>query len=170
MKSSMPQRTRIINDPAELVPLFQAFSSEENMEIFREISGGWVTEEELEDSFGDDFRSSVKLFRSAGLVKSNWARGENGPVKEYTTSYSDFRANFDCSIEDIAELVTISLENEAVLDNRESLIREYLRENDGRIRIDDLSGDLSISSIGVRAIVKRSEDLRFHGNKVELLE
>ncbi len=166
----MPQRTRIINDPAELVPLFQAFSSERHMEIFRRISDGWISEEELEDSFGDEFRSSVKLFKSAGLVKSNWGRGENGPVKEYATSYSDFRANFDCSIEDIAELVTISLESEAVLDNREGRIREHLRENGGRMRMDDISDDLSISSIGVRAIVKRSEDLRFHGNKGELLE
>jgi len=166
----MPQRTRIINDPAELVPLFQAFSSEKNMEIFRKISEGWVTEEELEDEFGEDFESSVKLFKSAGLVKSSWATGETGPVKEFTTSYSDFRANFDCSIEDIAELVTISLENEAVLDNREDLIRDHLQDNGERMRMEDISTALSISDIGVRAIVKRSEDLRFHGNKVELLD
>lgn len=165
----MPQRTRIINDPAELVPLFQAFSSEDHIKVFREISGGWVTGEELEEAFGEDFKNSVKLFKSAGLVKSNWATGENGPVKEYTTSYSDFRANFDCSMEDIAELVTISMESEAVLDNREEHIRGRLKENGNRMRLEELSDDLPISEIGIRAIVKRSEDLRFHGNKVEYL-
>lgn len=166
----MGQRTRIINDPAELVPLFQAFSSDEHMDIFREISEGWVSDEELEEKFGEDFEESVRLFKSAGLVKSNWASGEEGPVKEYATSYSDFRANFDCSIDDIAELVTISMEKENVLDNREDRIRELLRDTNGRVRMDELSDEISISDIGIRAIVKRSEDLRFHGNKVELLD
>lgn len=166
----MPQRTRIINDPAELVPLFQAFASETHMAVFRELSDGWVTAETLEEEHGEDFTDSIQLFKSAGLVKSNWGMGSDGPVKEYTTSYSDFRASFDCSIQDIAELVALSLESDTVLDNREGSIRDYLSGNGTKARLDNIAEDLSLSDIGVRAIVKRSEDLRFHGNKVELLE
>lgn len=166
----MPQRTRIINDPAELVPLFQAFASEKHMAVFRELADGWVTAETLEENHGDEFTDSIQLFKSAGLVKSNWGMGKEGPVKEYTTSYSDFRASFDCSISDIAELVALSLESETVLDNREDMIRDYLSGNGKRARLEKIAEDLTLSHIGVRALVKRSEDLRFHGNKVELLD
>jgi predicted DNA-binding ArsR family transcriptional regulator len=41
------KRTRIINDPSDLVPLLQAFGSEIHKRVFDELSRDWRTEREL---------------------------------------------------------------------------------------------------------------------------
>ena len=59
------KRTRIINDPSDLVPLLQAFGSEVRKKVFDELCKGWHTERELVEAVGD--KSTVH--RSVSLLQ-----------------------------------------------------------------------------------------------------
>ena len=48
------KRTRIINDPSDLVPLLQAFGSDVHKKVFDELSRDWHTERELSALMGDE--------------------------------------------------------------------------------------------------------------------
>ena len=56
------KRTRIINDPSDLVPLLQAFGSDVHKKIFDELSREWRTERELSEIVGDE----ASVHRSVG--------------------------------------------------------------------------------------------------------
>ncbi|MEI7828074.1 MAG: ArsR family transcriptional regulator, partial [Euryarchaeota archaeon] len=41
----MNNRTRIVNDPADLVPLLQVFKSDSHKRVFSSLLNGWRTED-----------------------------------------------------------------------------------------------------------------------------
>jgi predicted DNA-binding ArsR family transcriptional regulator len=90
------KRTRIINDPSDLVPLLQAFGSNVHKKIFDELSRDWHTERELTLLVGDEasVHRSVALLRKSGLVETKWRVPEPGasPEKEYHSTYSRIQA------------------------------------------------------------------------------
>ena len=42
-------RIKVVNDPSELVSTFRAVDTELKREIFKEVSAGWKTAQEIED-------------------------------------------------------------------------------------------------------------------------
>ena len=74
------KRTRIINDPSDLVPLLQAFGSNVHKKIFDELSRDWHTERELTLLVGDEasVHRSVALLRKSGLIETKWRVPEPG--------------------------------------------------------------------------------------------
>ena len=104
------KRTKIINDPADMVPLLQVFNSKLHSQVFNEISTGWKTEKELEEVTGKDVSKSLDALKQGGLIESRWRMPEQGesPVLEYKTSYNEVRANFQCSMKELSELIMIA--------------------------------------------------------------
>ncbi|PTD94559.1 ArsR family transcriptional regulator [archaeon SCG-AAA382B04] len=166
----MGDRTKIINDPADLVPLIYTFNDDKNTEIFRKLTEGEITEESLKKEYGEDAEKVLELLKSIGLVKSDWSMGSDGPVKEYKSSYSKFRANFECNLEDIVEILRIStcegtIENGLLDNGKEEVFKKACEEEK---TISEISKETGIKEVLVRAVAKRSTSIFIKGNKIKV--
>ncbi len=163
----MGDRTKIINDPADLVPLLYAFANDKHTEIFKKLRNGQLTEQKLKKEFDEEALHGLELLKSIGLVKSDWTMGQDGPVKEYTSSYSKFRANFECNLEDIVEILRLSMsEEDRLLGNGEK--ETFLKACEQEKTISEISKETGIKEVLVRAVAKRSNNVFIKGNKVKL--
>ena len=166
----MPKRTRIVNDPADLVPLIQAFGSDVHKKVFNELSSNWMTEEELEKAVGADVGESLRILRKGGLIESQWRMPKSGetPDKEFHTSYSNVRANFQCGLDELGDLIRI-----AFSDDEE--FREMVDKIEGEIKMGNASTSglcraLNQSASFIRGVAKRSQKLTIKGQRLELAE
>ncbi|MDD1726068.1 MAG: ArsR family transcriptional regulator, partial [Euryarchaeota archaeon] len=115
----MNNRTRIVNDPADLVPLLQVFKSDSHKRVFSSLLNGWRTENELEEMLQEDIYNSLEMLKKIGLIESKWRMPEPGhtPQIEYHTCYSKLRADFQCSISDMSDLIRIAITDDEALRN-----------------------------------------------------
>jgi predicted DNA-binding ArsR family transcriptional regulator len=128
------KRTRIINDPSDLVPLLQAFGSEVHKTAFDELNKGWRTERELADLIGDknSVHRSIGLLRKSGLVETKWKMPEPGesPEKEYHSTYSRIQASFGASMEDLSEIIRLTFMSEEELRDVTDKILKIVTQGD----------------------------------------
>ncbi len=163
------KRTRIINDPSDLVPLLQAFGSDVHKKVFDELSQEWRTEKELVGILGDDasVHRSVALLRKSGLVETKWRVPEPGasPEKEYHSTYSRVQASFGATMEDISELISLTFMSEEEL----RAVTEKLQKmvNGGNNSLSNLSRELGLSQIFIRGVAKRADGLAVRGQRIE---
>jgi predicted DNA-binding ArsR family transcriptional regulator len=166
------KRTRIINDPSDLVPLLQAFGSEAHKKVFDELSKGWRTERELSELIHDReaVHRSVELLRKSGLVETKWRMPEAGasPEKEFHSTYSRIQASFGAPMEDLSELIRLTFMSEEELRNVTDKIRGQVTS--GNTSLSNLSRELSLSQVFIRGVAKRAEGLTVRGQRVELFE
>lgn len=165
----MGKRTRIINDPSDLVPLLQVFGSDRHKKVFDTLLNDWLTEPELEKKTGTKVNESLELLRKCGLVESKWRMPEPGknPEKEYHSSYSRVQVNFQCSIEDISDMLLITFENDHRLKSTvETLEKEVAKGNQSMI---GLSRVLERSPVYIRSAAKRSPNLVVKGQRIEIV-
>ena len=163
------KRTRIINDPSDLVPLLQAFGSDVHKKVFDELSLEWRTEKELVGLLGDDasVHRSVALLRKSGLVEPKWSVPEPGasPEKEYHSTYSRVQASFGATMEDLSELISLTFMSEEEL----RAVTEKLQKmvNGGNNSLSNLSRELGLSQIFIRGVAKRADGLAVRGQRIE---
>ena len=166
------KRTRIINDPSDLVPLLQAFGSNVHKKIFDELSRDWHTERELTLLVGDEasVHRSVALLRKSGLVETKWRVPEPGlsPEKEYHSTYSRIQANFGATMEDLSELISLTFMSDEEL----RVVIEKLQKmvEGGNSSLSNLSRELGLSQIFIRGVAKRAEGLAVRGQRIEPYE
>jgi predicted DNA-binding ArsR family transcriptional regulator len=166
------KRTRIINDPSDLVPLLQAFGSDVHKKVFDELSKDWHTERELTALVGDEssVHRSVALLRKSGLVETKWRVPEPGasPEKEYRSTYSRVQASFGASMEDLSELIRLTF----MSDDELRAVTERLQKmvGDGDTSLSNLSRELGLSQMFIRGAAKRAEGLAVRGQRIELYE
>ena len=163
------KRTRIINDPSDLVPLLQAFGSDVHKKVFDELSLEWRTEKELVGLLGDDasVHRSVALLRKSGLVETKWRIPEPGasPEKEYHSTYSRVQASFGATMEDLSELISLTFMSEEEL----RAVTEKLQKMvvGGNNSLSNLSRELGLSQIFIRGVAKRADGLAVRGQRIE---
>ncbi|MCQ8904006.1 MAG: ArsR family transcriptional regulator [Methanothrix sp.] len=166
------KRTRIINDPSDLVPLLQVFGSESHKRVFDKLCDQWLTERELVEIFGDNdsVSQSIELLRKSGLIETKWRVPEPGksPEKEYHSAFSRVQANFFSSMEDLSDLIRVTFMSDEELRD----ITEKLREkvSSGMTSISTLSRDLGKSQMYLKAVAKRAKGLTVRGQRIELSE
>jgi predicted DNA-binding ArsR family transcriptional regulator len=163
------KRTRIINDPSDLVPLLQAFGSEIHKKVFDELSRDWRTERELAALIGNEssVHRSVALLRKSGLVETKWRVPEPGgsPEKEYHSTYSRIQANFGASMEDLSELISLTfMSDEELRSVTENLQKQVAA---GNTSLSNLSRELGLSQVFIRGAAKRAEGLTVRGQRIE---
>lgn len=166
----MGKRTRIINDPSDLVPLLQAFGSDKHKRIFDELCKDWHTEKELSELIGDGngVHRSLEILRKSGLVETKWKMPKPGevPDKEYHSSYSRIQANFQCTMEDLSELINLTFMAEEEFREMSELIRDLVAG--GNTSLSNLSRELELSQVFIRGVAKRAEGLAMRGQRIEL--
>ncbi|MCZ7362174.1 MAG: ArsR family transcriptional regulator [Candidatus Methanoperedens sp.] len=164
----MGKRTRIINEPSDVVPLLRAFGSETHKKVFDYLQKDWKTEDEIEQDLGLKVSDSLDVLKKSGLVESKWRMPQPGkkPEKEYHSSYSRVQVNFQCSIEDLADLIMITFKN----DNE---IRKYLDVIEkevvaGNQSMNGLQRVIDRSIMFIRGVARRSAILTVKGQRIEL--
>ena len=165
----MGKRTRIINEPSDIVPLLRAFGSETHKKVFDALQKEWKTDEELEKEVGFKVAESLDVLKKSGLVESKWRMPQPGrkPEKEYHSSYSRVAVNFQCSVEDLSDLIMITFKS----DNE---IRRYLDVIEkevvgGNQSMNGLQRVVDKSIMFIRGVAKRSPILTVKGQRIELI-
>jgi predicted DNA-binding ArsR family transcriptional regulator len=116
----------------------------------------------------EDIYYSLDMLKKTGLVESKWRMPEPGhtPQVEYHTCYSKLRADFQCSISDICDLIRIAItDDEALRDVADAM--EFEVKN-GNSSVQNLSRTLNQSPTFLRGIAKRSQNLVVKGHRFEL--
>lgn len=166
----MGKRTRIINDPSYLVPLLRTFGSRTHKKIFDALSSKWMTKEELDEFMNVDSGKSLQILKKAGLLESQWRVPEVGkkPSKEFHTSYSKVQVNFQCSFEDLSDIIMLTFkpyeEVHDVIDELEKQVAE------GNTSMSNLTRSLNKNPFYICAVARRSENLSVMGQRLKLIE
>ncbi|MCK4928710.1 MAG: ArsR family transcriptional regulator [Methanosarcinales archaeon] len=165
----MGKRTRIINDPSDLVPLLRTFGSDTHKKVFDHLLVDWYTEEELKEKLDFEVVESLTLLKKSGLIESKWRMPEPGktPTKEFHTSYSKIQVNFQCSIEDLSDLLMISFTCDDDIRNlMEQIETEVVSGNQS---MTGLSRVVGTSPLYLRGIARRSNNLIVKGQRIEYI-
>ncbi|MCL7415576.1 MAG: ArsR family transcriptional regulator [ANME-2 cluster archaeon] len=165
----MGKRTRIINDPSDLVPLLRTFGSDTHKKVFDHLMVDWYTEEELKEMLEFDAGESLIILKKSGLVESKWRMPEPGktPTKEYHSSYSKIQVNFQCSVEDLSDLLMITFSCDDDIKNMmEQIETEVVNGNQS---MTGLSRVVGTSPLYLRGIARRSNNLLVKGQRIEFI-
>lgn len=164
------KRTKIINDPADLVPLLQVFNSKLHSRVFDEITVGWKTQEELEAITGKDVSKSLDALKQGGLIESRWRMPDKGgsPVLEYRTSYSDMRTNLQCGMKDLSDVIMIAFSMDEDLRKLAEDIEKEVEK--GNASLINLARTFDKSPTYLKGVAKRSARLAVKGQRIEVVK
>jgi predicted DNA-binding ArsR family transcriptional regulator len=165
----MGKRTRIINEPSDLVPLLRAFGSDNYKKVFDCLQKDWKTEEEIEKEVGFKVSDGLDVLKKSGLVESKWRMPQPGqkPQKEYHSSYSRVHVNFQCSVEDLSDLIMITFKSDSEIRNYIEVIEKEVVG--GNQSMNGLQRVIDKSIMFIRGVAKRSSILTVKGQRIELV-
>ncbi len=152
----MPGHIRIVNDPVELVPLLMTFNSPAFKKVYELLSKSWMTEEELQAQVNDEsVPLCIQILKKGNLVEEQWRMPKPGktPQREFRGTYNKFRANFQCNLQDLSDILYISLSNDENL--REIVGQIEAEMGNGNTSISDLSRKFGVSPVFIKGLAKR---------------
>ncbi len=167
----MTGHIRIINDPVELVPLLITFNDEKYKQIYELLNHAWMTEAELAARVGDNsVDDCITILKKGNLIEEQWRMPEPGrkPEKEFRATYSKFRANFQCGMGELSDLLYLAVSNDESLRTMVESVEAEL-EN-GNVSINDLARKYSVSPVFIRGIAKRSQRMDVKGQGLVFLD
>jgi len=162
---------KILNDPVELVPLLITFNNADYKRIYELLNKAWLTEEELAASApGPVVTECLSILRKGNLIEEQWRMPRPGekPTKEYRTTYSKFRASFQCSMGDIGDLLHIAVSNDEGLRTIVDSVEQEIAA--GTTSIGDISRKYGVSPIFIKGLAKRIPGLDVKGQGMVLLD
>lgn len=164
----MGKRIRIINEPSDIVPLLRAFGTESHKRVFDCLQTGWKTDKEIETEVGFNPDESLKILKKSGFVESKWRMPEPGkkPEKEYHSSYSRVQVNFECSVEDLSDMIMVTFKSDNELRNDLDLIEKEVKS--GNQSMNGLQRVIDKSIMYIRAVARRSQVLTVKGQRIEV--
>ncbi len=162
---------RIVNDPLELVPLIVTFNNSKFKRAYDLLTKQWMTEEEICAEIGTEcVAECLGLLMKGNLIEEQWRMPQPGerPSKEYKTTYSRFRAGFQCSMEDLGDILYISTSTDeelrGMVDNLEQDVRS------GVTSYNDLARKYKVSPVYIKGLAKRMPNLDVKGQGLVLLD
>lgn len=167
----MTGHIRIVNDPVEMIPLLVCFNNTMYKEIFERLNRNWLTEEELTAQWDPATVSDcLAILKKGNLIEEQWRMPSPGqkPAREYRTTYSRFRANFQCNMHDLADLLHIAISTDECLRMVVEQIEQEIQS--GNTSINDLSRKFGVSPVFVRGLAKRIPHFDVKGQGMVLLE
>ena len=162
------KRTKLINDPAELVALFRSVDSPDRRAVLARLAEGWTPTSELQEMFGEKAFGAITYFEKFKLVESRWEVRDGKPEKAYRTFYNAFQISTSFSFEETQELLTVVLMDEAVFEALEGKILEMVGEEG--CFANDISRELEVTSLQLKGLVKRSVMFDYKGHNIVLIK
>lgn len=132
------------------------FNSPAFKRVYELLSKSWMTEEEIKEQVQDDsVPVCLQVLKKGNLVEEQWRMPKPGekPVKEFRGTYNKFRANFQCNLQDLSDILYISLSNDENL--RDVVCQIEAELVGGNTSISDLSRKFSVSPVFIRGLAKR---------------
>jgi predicted DNA-binding ArsR family transcriptional regulator len=128
----------------------------------------WKTGEEIENEVGFAVNESLDLLKKSGLVESKWRMPGAGkkPEKEYHSSYSRVHLNFQCSVEDVSDLIMITFKSDSEIKDYVDLIEKEVVS--GNQSMNGLQRVVDKSIMFIRGVARRSSILAVKGQRIEL--
>lgn len=167
----MPGHIRIVNDPVELVPLLMTFNDPAFKKVYELLSKSWLTEEEIQSQVNEGrVQLCLQILKKGNLVEEQWRMPKRGqkPEKEFRATYNKFRANFQCNLQDLSDIIYLSLSNDENLRSIVERIEEEL--GNGNSSINDLSRKFGVSSVFIKGLAKRIPQMDVKGQGLVLLD
>ena len=158
------KRTKLINDPAELVALFRSVDSPERRAVLALLAAGWTPTSELADKFGDEAFAAITYFEKFKLVESRWEVKDGKPEKAYRTFYNAFQISTSLTFEETEQLLTVVLLTPGEFDEIEGKIMEMVGD-EGRFA-NDIARELELTTLQLKGLVRRSVKFDFRGHNV----
>ena len=139
--------------------------------VYELLNKSWMTEEEIATQVGgDNVPLCLQILKKGNLVEEQWRMPKPGakPQREFRATYNKFRANFQCNLSDLSDILYISLSNDENLREVVEKIEEELGR--GNSSINDLSRKFSVSPVFVKGLAKRIPHLDVKGQGLVLLD
>jgi len=164
------QRVKIINEPAELVPMFRCVDTPLKREVFKEVCMAWKTEDEIREKYGEDGVLALRFFEKMKLVEIRWQQKEDSiePVNAYHSFYSSFHINASWPIFEISDVLYAAIMPEEEYKKLEDKIVEMVEER-GKFT-GDVAEELGVSATLLKSFVKRSVRLEYRAHRIELIK
>jgi len=167
----LPGHIRIVNDPVELVPLLMTFNDPSFKKVYELLNKTWLTEDEIREHIPEDSVAlCLQLLKKGNLVEEQWRMPKPGskPEKEFRATYNKFRANFQCNLSDLSDIIYISLSNDESLRDIVGNIEAEL--GNGNSSINDLSRKIGVSPVFIKGLAKRIPHMDVKGQGLVLLD
>jgi predicted DNA-binding ArsR family transcriptional regulator len=139
--------------------------------VYELLNKSWMTEDEIRVHVPDDSLSvCLQILKKGNLVEEQWRMPKPGkkPEREFRATYNKFRANFQCNLSDLADIIYLSLSNDEnlreVVENIESELGK------GNSSINDLSRKFGVSPVFVKGLAKRIPHMDVKGQGLVLLD
>lgn len=167
----MTGHVRIVNDPIELVPLIITFNNPKFKELYELLNKNWLTEDELCKYADEDVVADcLAILKKGNLIEEQWRMPQPGqkPIKEFRTTYSKFRANFQCSMTELGDLLHIAVSTH---ENLRKLVDKIEKEIEGgNSSINDMARKFSCNTTIVKGLAKRIPRFDVKGQTLVLIE
>jgi predicted DNA-binding ArsR family transcriptional regulator len=167
----VPGHIRIVNDPVELVPLLMAFNDPVFKKVYELLNKSWMTEDEIKEQVPEDnVPLCIQILKKGNLVEEQWRMPKPGakPEKEFRATYNKFRANFQCNLSDLSDILYISLSND---ENLRTVVEQIEAElGKGNNSINDLSRKFGVSPVFIKGLAKRMPRMDVKGQGLVLLD
>ena len=139
--------------------------------VYELLNKSWMTEDEIRAHVNNDsIPLCLQILKKGNLMEEQWRMPKPGanPEKEFRATYNKFRANFQCNLSDLSDILYISLSNDENLrEIVEKIEGELLKGNSS---INDLSRKFSISPIFIKGLAKRITHMDVKGQGLVLLD
>ncbi|MHC1627001.1 MAG: ArsR family transcriptional regulator [Methanoculleaceae archaeon] len=167
----MTGHVKIVNDPVDIVPLLITFRNSQYKAIYDLLNKEWLTEEEIASQYDPaSVADCLVLLKKANLIEEQWRMPKPGekPSMEFRATYSRFRANFQCSMNDLSDILYVAQSNDEELRNMVDGIEEEI--SSGQRSIMDLSRKYGVSPTFLKALARRVPHLDIRGQGLVLRE
>jgi predicted DNA-binding ArsR family transcriptional regulator len=139
--------------------------------VYELLHKSWLTEGEIKAQVkNDSVALCLQILKKGNLVEEQWRMPKPGvnPEKEFRATYNKFRANFQCNLSDLSDILYISLSNDENL-------REVVEQIEGELQkgnssINDLSRKFNVSPIFIKGLAKRITHMDVKGQGLVLLD
>ncbi|HID72002.1 MAG TPA: hypothetical protein EYP29_04575 [Thermoplasmata archaeon] len=161
-------RAKVVSEATDLVPIMRVVDSETKRNLFMELTKEWMTEEEIENKFGEEGLRAAFFFEKMKLVRSKWQPTERGPMKAYKTFYKSFKIDLTVPVLELTDVLKAATMSEEKFKEIEDKIIELIQE--GENFFGTIATTLHCSPTFLKGIVKRSSLLEYRGHRIELSE
>lgn len=139
--------------------------------VYELLSKSWLTENELTSQIdSDSVPLCLQILKKGNLIEEQWRMPKRGekPLKEYRATYNKFRANFQCNLQDLSDILYISLSNDEHLRATVEQVEEEL--SGGTTSINDLARKFGVSPVFIKGLAKRIPHLDVKGQGLVRLD
>jgi predicted DNA-binding ArsR family transcriptional regulator len=165
----MADRTKVVSEATDLVPVLRSFDSDVKREVFRLLTDGYVAESTVEDEFGEEGLEALEFFDQANLVDSEFRPGDQGMEKAFETYYSSFNINVTAPVDDMAEILRVAVMSKDEFQDLEEEVHTLVGE-ESDVRLHGVAEKLDMPIIRLKALLKRSPHLEPSGHHIEIIE